>query len=146
MPGGPQQLDGPPPSPVTSPAAASNVSRLAMLTGGAAPGQGGPPGASGPPGPGGMPGSVRSSGQPDLSGVMALGQKISEAILSLASALPAQAGIFDQARELIENAVAQAMQGQAGAGGAMSGAPSGAATTQAGPQFPGGGFGAGRSS
>lgn len=138
MPIGPQQLDGPPPSPVTSPPAASNVSKLGMLTGGAAPGQpGGPSGTGAPAGP---------SAAPDLTGVMALGQKLVEAILSLASALPAQAGIFDQARELIENAIAQGLQSQGATRGAMSGSPSGAASTQAGPQFPGGGFAAGRPS
>lgn len=134
---GPQTLNGPPPSPVTSPAAASNVSKLGMLTGGAGPGQPGGPSGAGGAGP---------TAAPDLSGVMALGQKITEAILSLASALPGQAGLFDQARELIENGIAQALQSQSATRAGMSGAPSGQASTQAGPQFPGGGFGAGRTS
>lgn len=137
---GPQQLDGPPPSPVVSPAAASESSKMQMLTGGAAPGQPG-----GPTGPG-----ARPSGAPDLSGIMMLGQKVDEALMSLAQALPAQAGIFGQASELLKNAIAQALQSQPGGGGPVGGAggPAGGspagATTQAGNQFPGGGFGAGR--
>lgn len=134
---GPQQLDGPPPSPVTAPAAASESSQMKMLTGGAAPGQPGGPGAGQP------------AGGTDLSGIMMLGQKISEALMSLAQALPAQGAIFGQADELLKNGIAQAMQSQPGGGGAAGGAPgAGAApagsTTQSGTQFPGGGFNAGR--
>lgn len=132
---GPQQLDGPPPSPVTSPPAASESSQMKMLTGGAAPGQPGGPGAGQP------------AGAPDMSGIMMLGQKIEEALLSLAQALPAQGGIFGQAAELLKNGIAQAMQSQPGGGAGTQpggGAPAGS-VTQAGNQFPGGGFGAGRS-
>lgn len=130
---GPQQLDGPPPSPVTSPPAASESSQMKMLTGGAAPGQ--------PGGPGSGQGSA-----PDMSGIMMLGQKIEEALLSLAQALPAQGGIFGQAAELLKNGIAQAMQSQPGGAGGVQpggGAPAGS-VTQAGNQFPGGGFNAGR--
>ncbi len=143
MPLGPAQLDGPPPSPVTSPAAASQTSRLAMLTGGAAPGQPGGPGSPGAP----------SGTQTDMSGVLALGQKISEAILAMAQAMPAQAGQLDQGRELIENAIAQFLQTSGGTGTApnrpLAPPPAAPATTpppvtQSGVQFPGGGFGAGR--
>lgn len=129
---GPQQLDAAPPSPVTSPPAASESSKLQMLTGGAAPGQ-----------PGG-PGDGQSSSAPDLSGIMLLGQKLDEGLLSLAQALPAQAGLFGQASELLKNAIAQAMQSQPGGGAAGGGMAPAGATTQAGTQFAGGGFGAGR--
>lgn len=131
---GPQQLDGPPPSPVTAPAAASESSQMKMLTGGAAPGQPG-----GPTGPG-----ARPSGAPDMSGIMMLSQKVDEALMSLAQALPAQAAVFGQAAELLKNAVAQAMQSQPGGGGATGGGAPMGSSSQAGPQFPGGGFGAGR--
>lgn len=145
--GGPAQLDGPPPSPVLNPEAASNSSKLQMLTGGAAPGQPGGPGSAGAP----------AGAQNDMAGVLALGQKISEAILTLSQAMPAQAGQLDQGRELIENAIAQFLQTSGGTGTSPTapmqaappapGAPpanAGPPVTQSGTQFPGGGFGAGR--
>jgi hypothetical protein len=106
---------------------------MKMLTGGAAPGQPGGPGAGQP------------TGAPDLSGIMMLGQKVEEALMSLATALPAQAGTFNQAAELLKNGIAQALQSQPGGGPTAGGgaAPAGA-VSQAGPQFPGGGFNAGR--
>lgn len=143
---GPQQLDQAPPSPVQDPAAASNTSKLGMLTGGAPPGAapqapGAPPGPGGPmpPGGGGIPGGGPGGGN-DVSGVLMLGQKLDEAILSLAQVMPGQAGQLDQARELVANAVAQFLQNNPGMGGT---APGGS-VTQAGNQYPGGGFGAGR--
>src|SRR5881394_1252654 len=175
MPFGRQQLDGPPPNPVTFPPAARESSQLGVLTGGnvlpfqrpglppgpAGPGAppvgmgmppgpagapGGMPGAAALPGPGGMP----SSG-PDLSGLMALGAKIDEAILTLAGVMPDVAAQLDQARELIANAVAGYLQQVgtvpgigAGLPGGTAGMPRGGGMVQAGNQFPGGGFGAGR--
>ena len=138
MPFGPAQLDAPPPSPVTSPPAARESTKLGMLTGGAPP----MPGAGGS---GGMPGMGSSA--PDLSGVMALGQKIDEALLALADVMPESAGQFDQARELVANGVASYLQKQGstpgvpGVPGGTAGMPRGDAASN---QFPGGGFGQGR--
>jgi hypothetical protein len=91
---------------------------------------------------------------PDLTGIMALGSKIDEAILSLAGVMPEVAQQLDQARELIANAVAGYLQttssmggsvpGIPGAPGGTAGMPRGGGVTQAGNQFPGGGFGSGR--
>lgn len=88
---------------------------------------------------------------PDLSGLMALSSKIDEAILTLAGVMPDVAAQLDQARELIANAVAGYLQqvgtvpGIApGVPGGTAGMPRGGGLTQAGPQFPGGGFGQGR--
>jgi hypothetical protein len=143
---GPAQLDAPPPSPVTSPPAARESSQLGMLTGGAPPlsGMAGPGGG----GPSGMPQG------PDLTGIMALGSKIDEGVLTLASVMPEVAPQLDQARELIANAVASFIQtvsgsqgaapGIPGAPGGTAGMPRGGGVVQAGNQFPGGGFGAGR--
>jgi hypothetical protein len=134
---GPAQLDAPPPSPVTSPPAARESSQLGLLTGGAPP-------MSGMAGPPGMPQG------PDLSGVMALGQKIDEAILTIASVMPEIAGQLDQARELIANAVAGFLQNQGsapgvpGVPGGTAGMPRGGGIVQAGNSVPGGGFGQGR--
>ncbi len=107
------------------------------------PGGGGPPGMPG--GPGGMPQG------PDLSGLMALSSKIDEAILTLAGVMPDVAAQLDQARELIANAVAGYLQQVgtvpgigAGAPGGNAGMPRGGGMVQAGNQWPGGGFGAGR--
>ena len=89
---------------------------------------------------------------PDLTGIMALGQKIDEAVLTLASVMPEIAAQLDQARELIANAVAGYLQNQGqgagpgipGAPGGNAGMPSGGSAVQAGNSFPGGGFGQGR--
>jgi hypothetical protein len=87
---------------------------------------------------------------PDLAGMLALGQKIDEAILTLAGVMPEAAGQLDQARELIANAVAGYLQTQGstpgipGTPGGTAGMPRGGGVVQAGNQFPGGGFGAGR--
>jgi hypothetical protein len=142
MPFGPAQLDGPPPNPVTFPPAARESSQLGVLTGGAPP----MPGAGGMPG---GPGQMPSSG-PDLGGLMALGQKVDEAILTLAGVMPEAASQLDQARELIANAVAGYLQTQGstpgvpGVPGGTAGMPRSGGLTQAGTQFPGGGFGQGR--
>lgn len=105
---------------------------MKMLTGGASPAQ-----------PGG-PGQGQPAGAPDMSGIMMLGQKVDEAIMALATALPAQAGTFGQASELVKNGIAQALQSQPGGGPAQGGGAPAGATTQSGTQFPGGGFNAGR--
>ncbi len=90
-----------------------------------------------------------SSG-PDLGGLMTLGQKIDEAILTLASVMPDVAPQLGQARELVANAVANYLQNQGntpgipGVPGGNAGAPRGGGIVQAGTQFPGGGFGQGR--
>lgn len=88
---------------------------------------------------------------PDNSGLLILGQKLSEGILTLAQAMPEVAGQLDQARAMLENALAnwsqQTMSNQdqqMGAPGSGLASPPPGATTQAGAQFPGGGFQAGR--
>jgi hypothetical protein len=149
---GPVQLNAPPPNPVVDPAAARESSKLGMLAGGAPPASAlmGPPGASPPDGsmpPGGPAGMPAG---PDLGGLMMLGQKVDEAILTLASVMPAVAPQLDQARELVANAVASHLQnlgsapGIPGIPGGNAGLPRGGGIVQAGTQFPGGGFGAGR--
>lgn len=136
--GSPDGLDAAPPNPVTDPAAAQESSPIRTMTGGQP-----PPGATGAPGnanPGGVP------QQPDLSGILMLGQKLSEGMITLQQALPAQAGQISQAQALLENALANWMQQQSSSMGAMGGpmSPPPGSVTQAGPQYPGGGFGAGR--
>lgn len=88
---------------------------------------------------------------PDLRGLMMLGQQIDAAVLTLASVMPEVASQLDQARELIANAVAGYLQGVGGGGpgipgtpGGTAGMPQGGNSVQAGNQFSGGGFGAGR--
>jgi hypothetical protein len=87
---------------------------------------------------------------PDLTGVMALGQKIGEAILMLAGTMPDVAPQLNQALELVANAVASHLQTQGstpgipGTPGGNAGMPRGGGMVQAGVQYPGGGFGSGR--
>lgn len=142
--GNPQGLNAAPPNPVTSPAAAGESSPIRTLTGGMPPPQ---PGQPAPPG--GAPSGIPQG--PDNSGLLILGQKLSEGILTLAQAMPEVAGQLDQARAMLENALAnwsqQTMSNQdqqMGAPGAGVANPPPQATTQSGPQFPGGGFGQGR--
>lgn len=131
---GPQTLNAPPPSPATDPRAAGESSPINTMTGGQPPAAG----ATGQPTP---------QAGPDMSGILMLGQKVSEAMLTMAQALPAQAGLIDQARAMWENALAQWTQtagsSPAGASGAPMSPPPGS-VTQSGTQFPGGGFAAGK--
>ena len=127
---GPQddRLNGPPPNPVTSPAAAQESSPIRTLTGGVPP-------------TGGLTGMPAG---PDMSGILALGEKITEGLLTLAQALPAQAGLIDQSRAMLENALASWVQTQSSSGAGLPTSPPPGVVTQAGTQFPGGGFQAGR--
>jgi hypothetical protein len=117
-------LNTPPPSPATNPTAQAESNpgaRMAMLTQGMAP--------------------LQASAQPDLSGILGLGQKLSEGILSLQQALPDVSGTLEQARSLIESALAQYLSSQSA--GQPASPPPGA-VTQTGTQYPGGGFTSGK--
>lgn len=128
--------DGPPPSPMTDASAAQEAGRpasaVAGLVGGSQAGQMGP-------------------GQ-DTSGIMVLGQKLIEGILTLAQAAPLIAPDMDQAQSIIMNALGKfAAQSVGGTGTsptmAMGTAPAapvapaagggGAPVSQSGAQFPG---------
>jgi hypothetical protein len=87
--------------------------------------------------------------QPDLSGLLMLGQKLSEGLLTLAQAVPEIADDIAQCDGILKNALARVLETQAGAGASMmpGGEPSSpppGSVTQAGVQFPGGAFGQGR--
>lgn len=134
FPGNPGGLDEAPPNPVTDPTAAAESSPTRTLTGGVPPG---------------TPGASQPAAGPDMSGVLMLTQKVSEAILSLSQMMPNQAGLLDQARTMLETAAAQWVTGQASAqmqpgGMDVPTSPPPGAVSQAGAQWPGGGFGAGR--
>jgi hypothetical protein len=124
-------VDGPPPSPATDPAAAQEVGR---------PGPAQPPGASA-----GLAKPLQMQGSgPDLSGVLTLGQKLVEGALSLAQAVPVIAGEMAQVKELIMTALGKIASQSPGNGSMPGPNPQGQVVTQAGPQFPGGGQGAGK--
>lgn len=134
--------DGPPPSPVTDSAAAQEAGRPASAVAGLVAGSGQNPQ---------MP-----AGQ-DTSGIMVLGQKLIEGILTLAQAAPLIAPDMDQAQSIIMNALGKfAAQSVGGTGTsptmplAPAGAPpagqgpapatgggGGAPVSQSGAQFPG---------
>lgn len=82
---------------------------------------------------------------PDNSGLVMLGQKISDSMLILMQGMPEVAGMLHQAQAMLDNALAQWMQQTMGGGqmGAI-GAPPMPSTSQAGSSYPGGGFNAGR--
>lgn len=112
------RLNGPPPNPVTDPAAAQESSPARTVMGGAIP----------PAGP---------AAGPDMTGVLALYQKVDEACLALAQMDPAQAGQIDTARTLIEQCAARfSTQSASNAMGLPLSPPPGV-VSQAGPQFPG---------
>lgn len=83
---------------------------------------------------------------PDLSGLLQLGQKLSEGILTLAQGVPEIADEMKQCNEILLNALAHVVEGQSGQqpAGAPTSPPS-TPVTQSGTQWAGGGFGAGKS-
>jgi hypothetical protein len=83
-----------------------------------------PPGGDPTAGVGGTPGG-------DLSGVVQMGQALSEGLITLAQILPQSSALLQQANELLMQALSQHVQ--AASSTAMS----------PGPQFPGGGLGGG---
>lgn len=128
--------DGPPPNPVTSPAAAQEAgaapSAITALLGGAG-------------------GATQG---PDLSGIMMLGQKLEQGLISLAQAVPLIAPDLDQCKAMLLNALGKFASSTVGGTGtsptapmqtmpgqpqpqAGGGAPTGMSVSQAGPQFPG---------
>lgn len=132
---GTSALDGPPPSPETDPAAAAEAGRPAAQVQQLIGGQGG----SAAMGPG-----------PDMSGIMTLGQKLEEGLLTLAQAAPLIAPDMEQARSILMNALgkfaASASAGPSSSSAPMPGPggvpatgqpPTGLTPTQAGSQFPG---------
>lgn len=148
-------LDAAPPNPATDPRAAAESSPIRTLTGGQPPGgpggmggPGGQPGAPGAPGQPGAPGGMPSG--PDNSGLVMLGQKVSDTFLILMQGMPEVAELLHQSQAMLDNALAQWMQQTMGGGGAgiAGGPPTQAMPTvsQAGSTFPGGGFGMGRHS
>lgn len=71
---------------------------------------------------------------PDMGGIMDLGRTVDESLLLLAQAIPAGAQEISQARDLVKNAIAQAL--------VTSGAPGPPA--EPGNQFPGAPIGSGQ--
>jgi hypothetical protein len=118
-------VDGPPPSPATSPAAAQETGQQNPVSNLAQP--------------------MQMQGQgPDLSGILQLGQKLVEGTLALAQAVPIIAPEMNQIKELFMAALGK-ISSQSPGNGSMPGAGAkGTVVTQAGPQFPGGGQTAGR--
>lgn len=125
-------IDGPPPSPETDPAAAKEAGRPAAQVAGLTAGQG-------------QTGPMMGAG-PDLSGIMALGMKIDEAVATMAQAVPLVAPEMEQIRALLTNALGK-FSASGGTGSSPSaplvnpaGAPSGPApapVAAAGAGFPG---------
>lgn len=119
-------VDGPPPSPATDPTAAREAGQPMPISGLASPIQ------------------MQGSG-PDLSGILMLGQKIEEGMLSIAQAVPAIADGINQAKSMFMAALAQFASQSGSSNGSMPGAgATGQVVTQAGAQFPGGGQGSAR--
>ena len=126
----PAALNGPPPSPMIDPAAAQESNPMRTLVG---------------------PQAAQMQQGPDVSGLLMLGQKLSEGLLTLAQAVPEIADDINQCDGILKNALARVLETQAGTGTSSSTPIGGAPTspppgsvTQAGVQFPGGGFGQGR--
>lgn len=80
---------------------------------------------------------------PDLSGLLQLGQKLSEGILTLAQGVPEIADEMKQCNEILLNALAHVVEGQSGGPGSPTSPPS-TPVTQSGTQFTGGGLGGGK--
>lgn len=133
---GAQMLSGPPPSPQLDPAAAAAQATppnpMRTLAG--------PAGGVGQS-PGGAPAG------PDQSGLLQLGQKLQEGLLTLAQAAPDISDDMNQCVGILQNALAKVLESQAGTGTAGKGpigGPPAPVVTQSGVQNPGGGFGAGK--
>lgn len=129
--------DGPPPSPALDPAAAQEAgmpaSAVAGLTAGSA--------------------LTSAPAGPDVSGILALGQKLVEGMLALAQAAPMIGPDMDQAQSIVMNALGKFSSGATGTGTSSTSPltttpqqppaqtqappPKGAVVSQAGPQFPG---------
>lgn len=119
-------VDGPPPSPATDPAAAKEAGQPMPVSGLASPIQ-------------------LASGGPDLSGILMLGEKVEQGMLSIAQAVPTIAPEIEQAKAVFMAAMAKFLTTAGNSNGSMPGqAPRGQVVTQAGAQFPGGGQGSGR--
>lgn len=80
----------------------------------------------------------------DMSGVLGLGQKISEGMLAMAQMAPDIADDLGQARAMFMAALARYTSGANKPPDQGSMPSKGAVVTQAGPQFPAGGQGAGK--
>lgn len=113
-------LDGPPPSPATDPMAAqeggASPDAVAGLVAGRVPGV--------PQGP-------------DMSGLMMLGNKLDEGLLTLATAAPLIGPDIEQIRAMLANAMGRFAAQSGGEGGMGGRMPAPPPVTQAGPQFPG---------
>lgn len=119
-------LDGAPPSPATSPEAAREVGRPMPVSGLA------------------QPMAMQPQG-PDLSGILTLGEKVEQGMLSIAQAVPPIAAEIEQAKAMFMAALGKFISQAGASNGSMpAGAPKGQVVTQAGAQFPAGGQGAGR--
>lgn len=118
--------DGPPPSPAIDPAAAKETRQPP------------PPGAQAQQIQGLAPGIGMPQQGADLSGILTLGQKVEESMLTLMQAAPIMAPELEQARTLLMNALGK-FANQGGSNGSMpkGPAPSGSVVTPAGAQFPG---------
>ena len=92
-----------------------------------------------------MVGGPQAGGSPEqiMQGIMGLGEQIEKTLLTFAQAMPEGAKFFQEANELVKQGIAAAMSATQGAsGGGDAGAPA-VSPTNAGEQFPGGGFASG---
>ncbi len=92
-----------------------------------------------------MVGGPQAGGSPEqvLQGILGLGEQIEKTLMTFAQAMPEGAKFFQEANELVKQGIAAAMSAAQG-GGANPGAGAPAVSpTNAGPQFPGGGFASG---
>lgn len=90
-------------------------------------------GGAGGPGGGLPPTGMQNPAQTLGSGLMGMGEQVEKAILDLARAFPAGANEFQQAIELLKAGLARGLE-------SGMGPPPSVSPTNAGPQFPGGGF------
>ncbi len=119
-------IDGPPPSPATDPVAAKEAGQPMPVSQLANPIQ-------------------MQGGGPDLSGILMLGEKVEQGMLSIAQAVPSISGEIGAAKEMFMAALAKFMSTSGSSNGSMPGqSPRGQIVSQAGNQFPGGGQGSGR--
>jgi hypothetical protein len=95
-----------------------------------------------------MVGGPQSAGQDPqnvIEGILSLAQNIEQTLLTFAQAMPTGARFFQEAVEIMKQGIAAELQAAQGGPGGQGGAPppTAASPTNAGPQFPGGGFSSG---
>lgn len=112
---------------------------------GPTPGAVAPIGAPGPTAapPGGGPAPAGPTGSPQeiLQGIINTGKQIEQTLTLFAQAMPNGARFFQQANEFIQQGIAAEIAAASQMEGAGGGEPPTTSPTEAGPSFPGGGFG-----